>query len=72
MLAIAERVPGTAGRGDTLIWHKPVGRVVEEFQAIACSSEEGITLPPAKRDVPLNLDTLGQSWCGNCLASVKS
>ena len=71
MLAIAERVPGTNGRNDTLIWHKPIGRVVEEFQAIACSSEEGITLPPAKQDVPLNLDTPGQRWCDDCLTSTK-
>ncbi|MFD8088593.1 hypothetical protein [Streptomyces malaysiensis] len=71
MLAISERVPGTSDAPDKLIWHKPVGRIVEEFQAIACSDEEGITLPWAKRDVPLRLDKPGESWCPHCLKLAK-
>ncbi|MEU5043251.1 hypothetical protein [Streptomyces griseorubiginosus] len=71
MLAIAERVLGQDSRGDTLIWHKPVGRVVEEFQAIACSAEDGITLPPAKQNVPISLDKPGERWCRDCLALLR-
>jgi hypothetical protein len=71
MLAIAERVPGRDGHNDLLIWHKPVGRVVEEFQAIACSSEDGITMPPAKQDIPRRLDRKGERWCSDCLALTR-
>ena len=39
MLATPERVPGLGHAPDQTIWHKPAGRVVEEFQPIACSDE---------------------------------
>ena len=66
MLAVAERIPGSRGEPDKIIWHKPVGRVVEEYQAIACSDTEGVTLPPSKKDVPLTLDKPGEQWCPTC------
>lgn len=66
MLATRERV--TEGRTEVLVWHKPVGRVVEEFQPIACSVEEGIVFPAPKQDVPLSLDKPGERWCVDCLA----
>lgn len=70
MLAVAERV--TQGMTETLVWHKPVGRVEEEFQAIACSDDEGITFPPPKREVPLRLDASGERWCAACLDHIRS
>lgn len=66
MLAIAEGVPGFGLTPDETILHKPVGGVVEEFQAIACTGE-GITFPPPKHDVPLNHESPHQHWCGDCL-----
>ncbi|MDL5199646.1 hypothetical protein [Streptomyces sp. ALI-76-A] len=65
MIAVPETV---RGRGeDTLIWHKPVGRVVEEFQAIACRSDEGIIMPSPKQNVSLSLGKPGERWCPDCL-----
>jgi uncharacterized protein (DUF2237 family) len=72
MLATPERIPGRGGGPDDLIWHKPVGRVVEDFQAIACSDEEGIVLPWSKRDVPLTLDEPGERWCPTCLTLARA
>lgn len=71
MLATSERVRGDGGRTEMLVWHKPVGRVVEDFQAIACSAEEGIVLPWVKKDVPLSLDKPGERWCAGCLAVIR-
>ena len=70
MLAIRERV--AEGRTETLVWHKPVGRVVEEFQGIACSDTEGIVMPPPKQDVPLCLEKPGERWCADCLAAIRA
>lgn len=72
MLATPERVRGDGGRTEVLVWHKPVGRVVEEFQPIACSDTEGIVMPPPRQDVPLGLDKPGERWCSGCLASIRS
>jgi hypothetical protein len=63
MLATPERIRGDGGRTEVLVWHKPVDRVVEEFQAIACSDSEGIVMPWPKQDVPLTLDKPGERWC---------
>lgn len=71
MLAIPERVQGDTVWTETVVWHKPVGRAVEEFQPIACSDTEGIVMPPPKQDVPLSLDKPGESWCQNCLAAIN-
>lgn len=68
MLATPERVVGT----DRLIWHKPVGRIMEEFQAITCSDEDGIVMPGPRRNVPLGLDEPGERWCEKCLARIRS
>lgn len=70
MLATRERV--TEGRAETLVWHKPVGRAVEEFQSIACSDTDGIVFPAPKKDVPLNLDEPGERWCPDCLAVMRN
>lgn len=71
MLATPERVPSYGKAPDQLIWHKPVGQVVEEFQPIACS-DEGIVFPPPKREVPLGLDKPNESWCTDCLVLIRS
>lgn len=71
MLATPERVRGDGGRTEVLVWHKPVGRVVEEFQPIACSSTEGIVMPWPKQEVPLCLDKAGERWCAGCLAAIR-
>lgn len=67
MKATAERIRDRYPEPDRLVWHKPVGRADDAFQAIACSSEEGIVLPTGIRDVPVRLDVPGQSWCVECL-----
>lgn len=67
MKATAERVSGGWHEPDRLVWHKPVGSASNDFQAIACSSEEGIVFPTGIRDVPVRLDEPGQSWCAECL-----
>lgn len=72
MLATPERIRGDGGRTETLVWHKPAGRAVEEFQPIACSSTEGIVMPPPKQDVPLSLDKAGERWCADCLAAIRA
>ncbi len=73
MRAVAQRAPGnTAHHPDQVIWHVPVGRVVEEFQAIACDPAEGIVMPPPKQDVPLTLTAAGEAWCGGCVAAVRA
>lgn len=71
MLATPERVRGDGGRTEVLVWHKPVGRVVEEFQPIACSDTEGIVMPWPKQDVPLRLDKPGERWCAGCVAAAR-
>jgi hypothetical protein len=35
---------------------------VEDFQAIACSTEEGITLPGPSREIPAS----DANWCQDC------
>jgi uncharacterized protein (DUF2237 family) len=70
MLATPERV--TEGRTEILIWHKPVGRAQEEFQAIACSDSDGIVLPAPKQDVPLSLAKPGERWCADCLVAIRT
>ncbi|MGW3387317.1 hypothetical protein [Streptomyces cinereoruber] len=72
MLAVSERVSGDTVFTEALIWHKPVGRVTEEFQPIACSDTDGISFPPPKQDVPLRLDVPGERWCPDCLAMIRS
>lgn len=72
MLAIPERVTGPGGVTQELIWHKPKGSVVADFQPIACSEDEGITLPWAKHDVPLRLDNPGERWCDDCLKLIRA
>ncbi|MFJ3439440.1 hypothetical protein ACIPMU_38735 [Streptomyces cyaneofuscatus] len=72
MLAIPERVSGRGGTPDQTIWHKPIGRVVEEFQAIACGEEEGVTMPWAKVEVPLRLTKEHEQWCPDCLAIIRT
>ncbi|GHH30205.1 hypothetical protein [Streptomyces rubradiris] len=72
MLATPERIRGDGGLTEMLVWHKPVGRVIEEFQAIACSDTEGIVMPWPKQDVPLKLDKPGERWCSDCLAIIRS
>jgi hypothetical protein len=72
MLATPERVHGDTVFTESLVWHKPVGRSVEEFQPIACSTEEGIVFPPPKQDVPLRLDKPGERWCPDCLAIIRT
>lgn len=71
MLATPERVPGYGRAPDQMIWHKPAGRVVEEFQPIACS-DEGIVFPWPKKDVSLRLDQPGESWCTDCLTLIRT
>lgn len=71
MLAPPERVRGDGGRTEVLVWHKPVGRVIEEIQPIACSDTEGIVMPWPKQDVPLSLDKPGERWCADCLSMVR-
>ncbi|MFC5910645.1 hypothetical protein [Streptacidiphilus monticola] len=70
MIAVPERVLGRGLEPDRLVWHKPVGGVVQDFQAIACSDEEGLVLPAGERDVPLDLRVPGESWCVECLSLV--
>jgi hypothetical protein len=73
MLAVPERVaPRTADQPEEVVWHKPIGRPVEEFQAIACSGEEGITFPPPKQNIPLRLNKPGERWCEPCLALTRA
>lgn len=71
MLAIPERVPSYGRAPDRTIWHKPVGRVAEEFQPIACS-DEGIVFPWPKQEVPLRLDKPSESWCPDCLDLIRT
>lgn len=69
MKATAERIRGRYPEPDRLVWHKPAGPASDDFQAIACSDEEGIVLPTGTRDVPVKLDEPGQSWCAECLSA---
>jgi hypothetical protein len=73
VLAIAERAGGIGVDGpDRLIWHLPVGDSVDgQFQAIACSADEGIVLHGPRREVPLQLNTRGEQWCGSCLERAR-
>ncbi|MDX2998142.1 hypothetical protein PV382_23930 [Streptomyces scabiei] len=69
MRAVQERIPSnSASTTDRVLFHRPVGRPVEEFQAIACSDDEGITLPGAVRDVPPS----DAAWCPSCRAAAKT
>ncbi|MFJ9752971.1 hypothetical protein [Streptomyces chartreusis] len=72
MIATSERVRGRGLGSGQLVWHVPVGAVVEDFQAIACSQEEGLAVSSGVREVPLDLDVLGESWCLECLALVST
>lgn len=72
MLATRERAQGDTVWTETVVWHKPVGRVTEEFQTIACSDIDGIAFPSPKQDVPLRLDKLGERWCPDCLAIIRA
>lgn len=68
MRAVQERIPSySSDQPDGIILHRPVGRPVEEFQAIACSADEGITMPGGPRDVPASDPT----WCPNCRTTAK-
>lgn len=71
MLATPERVLNYGRTPDETIWHKPVGRLIEEFQPIACS-DKGITFPPPKRDLPLNHEAPHERWCPDCLAIIRT
>lgn len=65
MRAVQERVPSHSSTiPDRIVFHRPVGRAVEEFQAIACSTEDGITMPGGPRDVSAS----DPAWCPNCRA----
>lgn len=71
MLATPERVRGYSQEPDRIVWHKPYGRGDGDFQAIACSPDEGIVLPWPKKDVPLRLDVAGEEWCPDCLKVIR-
>ncbi|MEW2393088.1 hypothetical protein AB0933_32480 [Streptomyces venezuelae] len=73
MLATPERVQGAMVFIESVMWHKPVGRREDEarVQAIACS-DKGIIYPAPKRDIPLDLNKPGESWCPDCLARTRS
>ncbi|RKN61891.1 hypothetical protein D7231_31975 [Streptomyces klenkii] len=71
MRAVPERVPNYGRGPDNLIWHKPGGRAVADFQPIACSDTEGLVMPWSAKDVPLDLDEPGQRWCPDCLAVAR-
>jgi hypothetical protein len=63
MRAVQERIPSySTSIPDRFIWHRPNGRPVEDFQAIACSTEEGITLPGPSREIPAS----DANWCQDC------
>ncbi|WP_413754823.1 hypothetical protein [Streptomyces sp. MMBL 11-3] len=74
MLATAERVRGTNGQSDTVLWHKSAGRCNGDcdFHAIACSTEDGIVLPGPVQNVPLDLAKAGERWCLDCLAIIRA
>ncbi|MFE2852694.1 hypothetical protein ACFXJO_16385 [Streptomyces lavendulae] len=72
MIATAERVRGYGLDPDRLVWHVPVGTVVEDFQAIACSDQEGLAVSSGERDVPLHLKASDESWCPQCLLLVAA
>lgn len=72
MLATAERIRSYSQEPDRIVWHKPAGPVVEDFQPIACSGDEGITLPWGNRQVPLGLDVPGEFWCTDCLTIIRA
>ncbi|MFD7785380.1 hypothetical protein ACFV4Q_20125 [Streptomyces nojiriensis] len=72
VIATSERVRGYGLDPDRLIWHVPVGVVVEDFRAIACSDEEGLAVSSGERDVPLCLEVPDQSWCPRCLSLVPA
>ncbi|WP_399553905.1 hypothetical protein OG473_39620 (plasmid) [Streptomyces anulatus] len=68
MLAVSERIDGCNGTPDQTIWHKPVGRIIDEWQNIACSTTEGILSPRSKQNVPIRLEKKNERWCPDCLA----
>ncbi|MEW1548424.1 hypothetical protein [Streptomyces tsukubensis] len=70
MLATPERVRRDGVQNELRIWHRPVGRIVNEFQPIACSDNDGIVFPAQKQDVPLDLDRPGERWCTDCIALI--
>ncbi|MFD5848264.1 hypothetical protein [Streptomyces chartreusis] len=72
VIATSERVRGYGLDPDRLVWHVPVGAVVEDFQAIACSDEEGLAVSSGQRDVPLRLEVSDESWCPECLSLVPA
>ncbi|MFC9817435.1 hypothetical protein ACFVJM_35915 [Streptomyces virginiae] len=72
VIATAERVRGRGLDADRLVWHVPVGAVVEDFQAIACSDQEGLAVSSGERDVPLHLAASDESWCPQCLLLVAA
>ncbi|UPT46774.1 MULTISPECIES: hypothetical protein [Streptomyces] len=71
MLAVSERIDGCNGTPDQTIWHKPVGRIVDEWQNIACSATEGINSPWVKQNVPIRLKKEHEAWCSDCLNLVR-
>ncbi|MEW2493836.1 hypothetical protein AB0942_09850 [Streptomyces nodosus] len=76
MLATSERIRVQHGQPEALLWHlmtdpEPCDGDCD-FHAIACSDEEGITLPGPAREVPLDLDRPGQRWCPACLAAAQN
>ncbi|MEV7835265.1 hypothetical protein AB0P12_32275 [Streptomyces subrutilus] len=72
VIATSERVRGRGLDPDRLVWHVPVGAVIEDFQAIACSDEEGLAVSSGEREVPLHLDVSDESWCLECLALIPA
>lgn len=69
MRAVQERIPSlSSNTPDRTIWHRPVGRPVEEFQQIACSDDAGITMPSASREVPAS----DPAWCPSCRTLPKA
>ncbi|MDH2390062.1 hypothetical protein QCN29_14930 [Streptomyces sp. HNM0663] len=71
MLATPERVRKDGGQNEIPVWHRPVGRIVEEFQPITCSDSDGIVFPAPKQDVPLDLDRPGERWCTDCITLIR-
>lgn len=68
MLAVAERVP--EGGTFVTIWRRYPLEACDgdcAFHPIACSDEEGISVPGSLHDVPPNLNVDGERWCSDCL-----
>lgn len=76
LLATSEYVRDEHGQRVALLWHlmaHPETCDGEcDFHAIACSDQDGITLPGPAQEVPLDLDRPGERWCPACRAAVQN